>query len=386
MNLYSLPVAATFDRSILEMALNAPEMREGLDAGSVFGEDPYLTEIFRESAERRMKIPARPLDGDTVRGIMGHFVTGGMVLLKNSKRLLPFTSQLLQTLAVIGPMADGGIIEGLKHAAPGHMQLVFAKGCPPGGTFSDELLACALSTAVRADAIALCLGVDDGISPHLPAPQLALLEALVMLGKPVAAVIFGPRPHFLENVHKKADSVLLAWRRTEYHGPSLGHVLFGHVNPSGRMPITLPRSDDSDDSSNSSYLYMRQEPLYPFGYGLSYTRFTYGGLKLSVSRAAPRQEVSAECVIENAGVLPGHEAAQMYLRYEGSRDPHRPRWSLCGIERVFLNPGQSRSVEFKLPRLAEKGRYVVYTGGHQPDARSVWLSETPVLSAFLEVE
>ena len=385
-NISPLALAGTFDRSMLEMALSTPIMRESFDIGKPFVEDPYLNAMFRESAERCLKLPARQLDSDTVKGILGHVINGSMVLLKNSKRLLPFTSQLLRSLAVIGPMADGVVAEGMKNAAPHHIQLAFAKGCPSDDTFSDELLAGALSTAVKADAVILCLGTPDCGCPQLPAPQLALLEALNMLGKPMAAVVFGARPHILEIVDKKADAVLLAWQLTAYHGLALGHTLFGQVNPSGRLPVTMPRPEDEQDyeAENSSYLYMRQEPLYPFGYGLSYTRFVYSDLRLS--KASAGQTVTAECAVENSGTLAGHEVVQLYMRQESRETRGFPRWSLCGTERIFLQPNETRAVEFKLPPLAGPARYVVYVGGHQPDARSVWLSETPVLSAFVETE
>jgi len=381
MNINNFSLAATFDVSLLEMALTAPAMRDNFDIEFDFGEDPYLADNMRQAAANALNNPVQPLDNDTADGIIRHVSAGGLVLLRNHKRVLPLSSTYIRTVAVIGPQTVCGMFHDIKKIAPEHLQLLNAAGCPPDNNFSDELLAAALSTAVRSDVVVLCLGAEDCDGTHLPPPQLALLEAVSMLGKPVIAAVFGTYPHALENIHKKVDSVILAWEYTRHIGAALGHVLFGQVNPSGRLPITLPRTPDE----TGSYLFARHDPLYPFGYGLSYTHFTYSELKLSGNKISAGQLISVECVVENAGTLPGHEVAQLYLRQESRTAVDLPRWKLCAFQRIFLQKGESRTVRFELSALDEPSRYVVYVGGHQPDARSVWLTETPVLSAFIEV-
>jgi beta-glucosidase len=374
----NLSLAAMFDASALEMALTTPNIRENFNLEMDFGEDNYLANIMRQTAERALTGPVQPLDNDTADGICRHICSNGMVLLKNNKRLLPLVSSSVRTVALIGPNTSKHMYNDLRRISPENVQILNAAGCPSGNTFSDELLAVALSTAVRSDIIVLCLDADD--SPHLPAPQLALLEAISMLGKPVVAAVFGTYLNALETIDKKTDAVLLVWKYTRFHGAALGYVLFGQVNPSGHLPVTLSRLPEDE----ASYLYARHDPLYPFGYGLSYTHFTYSELKLSEKKISPGQPISFECVVENTGALPGHEVAQFYLRQEGQSE--HPRWKLFGFNRIFLQKGEHRSISFELPEIKEPARYAVYAGGHQPDARSVWLTETPVLSAFFEVE
>ncbi|MCL2081372.1 MAG: glycoside hydrolase family 3 C-terminal domain-containing protein [Oscillospiraceae bacterium] len=379
MTINNLALAATFDASLLEMALTAPAMRDSFDIDGDFGEDPYLNDVMNRTAAHALNSSVQPLDDDTSAGIIRHVSAAGLVLLRNQKNVLPLSSSLIRTVAVIGPLTVNGMFRDIKMIAPEHLRLQNAPGCPPDNSFSDELLAAALSAAVRSDAVVLCLGTEDGM--YLPAPQLALLEAVSMLGKPAIAAVFGTYPHALANIHKKMDSLILAWEHTRHSGAALGHILFGQVNPSGRLPVTLPRAPDE----TGTYLFARYDPLYPFGYGLSYTHFTYGDFKLSANRITAGQPVSAECVVENTGTLAGHETVQLYLRRESRSSADLPRWRLCGFQRIFLKKGESRAVRFELPPLSEISRYVVYAGGHQPDARSVWLTETPVLSAFLEV-
>lgn len=374
-------LAATFDISLLEMALSAPAMRDDFNIDFDFSEDPHLCGAMRTTAENALKNPVQPLDTDTADGIIRHVCANGIVLLRNKKRVLPLTSTYIRTVAIIGPRTVNGVFHDIKKTAPEHVQLLNAMGCPPDSTFSDELLAAALSSAVRADAIVLCLGTDDSGDESLPAPQLALLEAVSMLGKPTVAAVFGIYPHVLGSIHNKVDGLILTWEFTRHHGAALGHVLFGQVNPSGHLPVTLPRSTEE----SGSYLFARFDPLYPFGYGLSYTHFTYSELRISDTKIQAGQPLTVECVVENTGTQPGHEVVQLYLRQDGKCTDDLPRWRLCGFRREFLQKSESRAVRFQLPPLEEPSRYVVYVGGHQPDARSVWLTETPVLSSFIEV-
>ncbi|MCL1819805.1 MAG: glycoside hydrolase family 3 C-terminal domain-containing protein [Oscillospiraceae bacterium] len=370
--------AAAFDASLLEMALSTTAMRESFNIHHSFGEDEHLAGVLRRAAHSALEKPVRPLDSDTSGGLVRHACAGGIVLLKNKENVLPFSDPSIRTVAVIGPCAEDGIYRDVMKIAPPYVQVINAAGCPPGDEFSDELLAAALYAAVRADAVILCLGAANDDGTRLPAPQLALLEAVTMLGKPVAAAVFGTFPHALESIHDKADAVVMAWEYTRCHGAALVHILFGQVNPSGRLPITIPRSGEEI----SPYQFAGAEPLYPFGYGLSYSRFAYSRIRALRPKFAVGEHASVECSIENTGILPGHETAQIYLRQEGNA---AGRWQLCGFKRVFLHNGESKTASFDLPTLEIPSRYTVFIGGHQPDARSVWLTETPVLSTFIEV-
>jgi beta-glucosidase len=158
------------------------------------------------------------------------------------------------------------------------------------------------------------------------------------------------------------------------------------------MPLTFPGSDAQTAlvpmKDGDTYLYRRRGSLYPFGCGLSYSRFIYSCLRLSETRIPADTGVSLSCRLENQGPHAGHEVAQVYVRRDTRSEPGQPRWSLCSASRVFLGADESREVCFTLPSkiFAAPGRYIVYMGGHQPDARSVFLAETPVLSDFVTVE
>lgn len=178
----------------------------------------------------------------------------------------------------------------------------------------------------------------------------------------------------------------------------MARVLAGDVNPSGRLPVTfyrdmaqLPPFEDYG-MDGRTYRFLAEDPLYPFGYGLSYTRFTYGAVALSAASIQAGETLTARASVTNAGDRPGREIVQCYLQ-DREASTRVPRWSLAGFAAVELAPGETREVTFTLtPRqmavvdesgrcFVEPGRFTVHIGGHQPDGYSCALSGTPTRAA-----
>ncbi|MEW5869906.1 MAG: glycoside hydrolase family 3 N-terminal domain-containing protein [Chloroflexota bacterium] len=336
-----------------------------------------------------------------------------MVLLKNDG-LLPLKPQ--GTLALIGPNADAprhllgdysyqsmmelmtqapmpgsvfidgvdeqhiqahtvqvpSVLEGLCAYLGERAQVLYAQGCPVGEVDRSGI-ADAVRVAQQADVVILVLGDKAGLVPDctcgetrdsadlgLPGVQRELAEAVLALGKPVAAVLVNGRPLALPWLHEKASAILEAWLPGEEGAAALAAVLFGDANPGGKLPITFPRSagqlpvnynrKPSGGRSNwyVDYVDMPASPLYPFGHGLSYTSFTYSDLQVSPEMAVPGSEAAISLTVTNRGDAAGDEVVQLYVRDEYACLP-RPVKELKGFFRLSLAPGESRRLTFHLP-------------------------------------
>jgi len=232
--------------------------------------------------------------------------------------------------------------------------------------------------------------------------QQPLLEAVWATGKPVVLVLFNGSPLSINWAAEHVPAILEAWYPGEEGGTALAEILFGDDNPAGRLPITFVKSLDQVPPftdyrlKGRTYRYLEDEPLYPFGYGLSYTSFTYHRLRLSskVVQADEPLEVSVE--VENTGERAGDEVVQLYLKDLETSGP-APICALQGFTRIHLQPGEKRTVSFTVtPRqrafindegkcLLEPGTFRVTVGGSQPDARSEALTGVPVLAEEFEV-
>jgi beta-glucosidase len=191
----------------------------------------------------------------------------------------------------------------------------------------------------------------DRTDLRLPQSQQKLLDAVTATGKPVVLVLTGGSALAVDSAKAKLPAILMAWYPGQRGGNAVADVLFGAVNPSGRLPVTFYKVDeklpDFEDYSmkNRTYRYFTGEPLFPFGHGLSYTKFAYSGLKLDRTSVAADGTISATVTVRNAGKRAGDEVVQLYLQ---PVDPQRPRAlkELRGMERVSLEPGESRQVRF----------------------------------------
>lgn len=244
----------------------------------------------------------------------------------------------------------------------------------------------------------------DRLDYNLPKNQIEFLRKICTNNnKPVIAIVTGGSPMNLAEVQELADAVLLVWYPGEEGGTAVADVIFGNVSPSGRLPVTFPKSLDQlppyEDYSmkGRTYRYMEAEPLYPFGFGLSYTTFKYSPIKLSASTIGKKQSAEVEVTVTNAGSKEGEEVVQLYITDMEASAP-APLFSLKGIKRVSLKPGASSTMKFTITpemlelvnskgeRIIEPGKFTISIGGSLPGKRSTELGASPPVQTVLTVK
>jgi beta-glucosidase len=266
---------------------------------------------------------------------------------------------------------------------------------------AQQLHADALSKARQADVVVMVMGISPSVEGEemevkaagfrggdrtdiaLPKAQEDLLKEIHALGKPVVLVLLGGSALAVNWADENVGAILDAWYPGEEGGTAIADVLFGDYSPSGRLPVTFYKSVDQlppfDDyrMDGRTYRYFKGEPLYPFGFGLSYTRFNYKSLKISKNSIGAGESVRVDVEVQNEGSMAGDEVVQVYLTDVSASFPAPIRW-LVGIGRVTLKPGEKRSVSFTLSpeqmsliddkgkRMIEAGRFLVTVGGKQP--------------------
>jgi beta-glucosidase len=236
----------------------------------------------------------------------------------------------------------------------------------------------------------------DRTSIDLPQPEEELVEAVEATGKPLAVVLMNGSALAVNWINEHANAVLEAWYPGEEGGAAVAETLSGKSNPAGRLPVTfytginqLPNFEDYG-MANRTYRYFNGKPLYPFGYGLSYTNFSYGDLHVPTQPVAAGQPVGADVTVTNTGKVAGDEVVQVYLKFPDVKGA--PQIALRGFQRVHLEPGASQKVHFELkdrdlgmvteggnPIIAQ-GDYTISIGGCQPD------TGTPVVTGRFHVE
>ena len=222
----------------------------------------------------------------------------------------------------------------------------------------------------------------DRTSLSLPAVQEELLSAVIATGKPVIVVLMNGGPVASQLAEEKAAAVLLAGYPGVEAGDAAADVIFGDYNPAGRLPVTYYRSVDQlppfddYDMANRTYRYFKGTPLYPFGYGLSYTTFEYSDLVVP-EKAGAGSDVRVQVTVTNTGDVAGDEVVQLYLTDEKASTP-RPVRQLEGFKRIHLKPGESRTIDFTISayqfsiindsekRVIEPGWFTLSAGGKQP--------------------
>ena len=362
-----------------------------------------------------------------------------MVLLKNQGSLLPLPKDLGR-IAVIGPNANDpnilvanyyGIpsnpvtpLSGIRAAVSPETKVWYTPGCKLTGNKRDgvsnpAVISEALSMAKRADVTVLCLGLSaeiegeqgdvsnsdaagDKTSLDLPGLQQTLLEEIVALGKPTVLVLLAGSALSINWADEHVRAIVQAWYPGQATGQALADILFGDHSPAGRLPITFPRSlADVPEFTDyrmkgRTYRYAEKEPLYPFGYGLSYTRFEYDDLQASKSKVALGDELVISAEVQNVGERAGDEVIQLYVKALDAPFVV-PVHELRGFSRLPFQPGESRRVSFTLSsrdlslideagkRIFQPGRYRVFVGGSQPDERSGDLIGEDPLSLDIEL-
>ncbi|KIE58943.1 beta-glucosidase [Methylacidiphilum kamchatkense Kam1] len=342
-----------------------------------------------------------------------------VVLLKNEDGLLPIAPSI-RSIALIGPFSeerkehlgpwsaigDGNevitLAEGLKRYAPRGTKINVVEGCNRfrHGTVDYQQ---ALKIAQSSQLIVAAVGEKANMSGEaasrafldFPTQQQQLIEALLETKVPVVLIVFSGRPLDLSRIIAKTKAILQAWFLGTETGEALGQILFGLYNPSGKLPITFPRSvgqipiyyaqlptgrPANRSFPSSRYIDQSTTPLFPFGYGLSYTTFHYSFPTLNRSRINYHQTLEIQTEIENTGTVPGEEIVQLYIR-----DPvasiSRPLKELKGIQRVFLNPGEKQKIKFTISsedlafidyegkRKIEPGRFFLWVGPNSTEGK-----------------
>ncbi|HJZ82487.1 MAG TPA: glycoside hydrolase family 3 N-terminal domain-containing protein, partial [Pyrinomonadaceae bacterium] len=318
-----------------------------------------------------------------------------MVLLKNDSGTLPL-SKNIRSLAVVGPLADNQRaplgwwsgdgrdadtitpLAGIKAKVSAQTKISYVKGCEIEGGTTDGIAA-AVAAAQQSDAAIVIVGeakemVGEGASRSsldLPGNQLELVKAVQKTGKPTVVVLINGRPLTINWVAQNVPAILEAWMGGTESGNAIADILFGDVNPGGKLPVTFPRSvgqvpiyynhmntgrpPDAGVRWNSKYQDIPWTPLFPFGYGLSYTRFQLSNLRLSAPQLRPDGQLTVSVEVENTGQRAGDEVVQLYIRDLAS-SVTRPVRELKGFQRISLKPGQKKRLEFRLTS-AELGFY-----------------------------
>jgi beta-glucosidase len=309
-----------------------------------------------------------------------------MVLLKNERETLPL-SKNVKSIALIGPLADDQLdmlgswngdgqaadavtlLAGLKAKVPA-AKIVYAKGCDIAGDSIDGF-AEAVRAARAADVVIAAVGepaemsgeASSRASLDLPGRQLDLVKALQATGKPVVVVLMNGRPLTINWFAENSPAILETWFGGTQAGNAVADVLFGDVNPGGKLPVTFPRTvgqeplyynhmntgrpPDANNKYTSKYLDVSWTPLYPFGYGLSYTQFRLQNLQLSARTIRPDGRVMVNVEVENIGPRVGDEVVQLYIR-DVAASVTRPVRELKGFQRATLQPGEKRRLQFTL--------------------------------------
>ena len=342
-----------------------------------------------------------------------------MVLLKNDNQVLPLTKG--EKLAVIGELATStrdmlgswkaagdwdfmkSSLDELK-AYNGEGNIIFAEGAKKQGTDRSGFAA-AVAAARRADKVVFFMGEDWQWSGEaasrtdisVPGVQTELLAELKKTGKPIVVVLMNGRPLVLECENALADAMLETWYPGTMGGKAITQVLFGEYNPSGKLTMTFPLNLGQvpvyynakntgrpiylpNDKYKSKYIDSPNDPLFPFGYGLSYTKFEYSDITLSTTELSANGELTAKVVVKNTGKYDGEEVVQMYVRdLVGSVT--RPVKELKGFEKVMIKAGESKEITFKItPDMlafhridmtygTEPGDYKLYIGGNSRDVK-----------------
>ena len=359
-----------------------------------------------------------------------------IVLLKNEGAVLPLDRSKVKTLAVIGPNAKGlhlggysrdpgrgvDVLTGIMQKAGTGTKVVYSEGVRitehPADWGGDKVVLGdpaqnrariqeAVKVARQADAIVLAIGTNESVSREawadnhlgdvadvsLMSNQNDLVDAMLHIGKPVIALLVNGRPLAVPDVAARVPAILESWYAGQEGGTAIGEVLFGDVNPGGKLAVTFPRSSgqlpvyyNRRPTSFRSYLDLTREPLWSFGFGLSYTTFTLADLNVVSPTIGPAGRTDVSVRVTNTGSRAGDEVVQLYIRDQVS-SVTRPVKELRGFERVSLKPGESKTVTFTLgpdelslvdrqmQRVVEPGRFDIMIG----------TSATPTLTATLDV-
>jgi beta-glucosidase len=347
-----------------------------------------------------------------------------IVLLKNEDQVLPL-SKHTKTIAMIGPFIKAvrdnlgfwsynwpddslrviSVWDGVTKKVNGAAKLVYAKGCNINDT-STSGFAEAVEAAKQSDVVIINVGEERDMTGeaksrsniHLPGVQEELIKAIQGTGKPVVVMINAGRPLIFNWTAQHVPAILYTWWLGTEAGDAIADVLFGEYNPSAKLPMSFPRAEgqipiyynylntgrpvknDSDLNYVSSYTDLPNSPEFPFGYGLSYTTFSYSEIRLSANSFNAHQKITASLTLTNTGKYDGKETVQLYIR-DMVGSVVRPVKELKGFQQVFLKAGESKNISFtigvddlkfyndKLDYTYEPGDFRIFIGGNSRDVK-----------------
>jgi len=323
-----------------------------------------------------------------------------VILLKNDKNLLPLDLRKLKTIAVIGPNAGGvhlggysrepahgvSILQGIKDRVGTKANVVYAEGCKITDAKNDwhgwfannvklidpatqqDSVKAAAEAAKKADVAILVVGenestnreawaenhLGDRDSLELLGAQNDLVNTVVETGRPTVVLLINGRPLSIKYIAEKVPAILEGWYLGQEGGTAAANVIFGDVNPGGKLPITFPHSvGDLPDyynhkpSANRTYAFSTRKPLYPFGYGLSYTTFAFSNLRIEPTQILSEGTAKVRVDITNSGSREGDEVPQLYI-HQRVAEVTQPVRQLKGFQRITLKPGEKKTVEFTI--------------------------------------
>jgi beta-glucosidase-like glycosyl hydrolase len=357
-----------------------------------------------------------------------------IALLKNENNLLPLDISKLKSIAVIGPDAAeahlGGysgtpkhaisILDGIKNKVGNKVEVLYAEGCriteskpiweedkviPPDPALDEKRMADAVDVLSKADLGIVVVGDNEQTSREAWSPthlgdrdsldlvgrQDELVARLLATGKPIVVVLLHGRPNSINFIAEHIPAILDGWYLGQEGGTAMADVIFGDYNPAGRLPITVPRSVgqlpdfyNQKPSAHRPYLFANSTPLFPFGYGLSYTKFRYNNLRLEPATIPVNGKTRVSVDVTNTGDRAGGEVVQLYIRDEIS-SVTRPIKELKGFQRVNIEPGETRTLSFsvgpqelqfynrEMKRGVEPGTFKIMVGPNSVDLTSVSL-------------
>lgn len=380
-------------------------------------------------------IPYSVVDSKEMRELNLEAAQKCIVLLKNEQELLPLNKNDYKTVGVIGPNANNRkalvgnyegtasryitVSEGIQDYLGDEVRVLYADGCHlfhdrhQGLGEENDRIAEVKEICAQSDILIACMGLDPGLEgeegdqgnefasgdkPNLQLPgiQEEVLKTMYESGKPVVLVLLSGSALAVDWADEHISAIVQAWYPGALGGKAIANVLFGEKNPEGKLPVTFYRKEDElpefvDYSmENRTYRYMKNDALYPFGYGLSYTEFSY--TQLSVSKDTLTNDgVTIQVCVENIGQKTGTETVQLYVKALPNADiAHLPTVQLKGIKKCTLAPGEKQEITMHLPieafalydenakHMVYEGTYCVYVGGNGPDERSAFLTGNTV--------
>ncbi len=383
----------------------------GLFDGSEYDEIPYEKVECKEHLEAALDMARK-----------------GSVLLKNDG-ILPLDKSEIRTIGVVGPNADSRaalignyhgtssryitVLNGIQDEVGDEVRILYSEGCHlekdrvEGLAWSQDRISEAVITAEHSDVVVICVGLDETLEGeegdagnsdasgdkkdlHLPKVQEELIEKVTAVGKPTIVVLMAGSAIDLPFAQEHCNGILMAWYPGARGGKAVADILFGNVSPSGKLPVTfykdleaLPEFTDYS-MKNRTYRYLEAEPLYPFGYGLSYGDVQVKEAKVD-GQVTAESDIRVLVSLKNQGQADTDEVVQVYIK-DLESDLAVPNYSLCGFQRVSLKAGEEKNVELTVlnramcvvdeegERHVDSKKFKLFVGTSQPDARSVKLT------------